>query len=447
VAPDSFVLIGAGSTVFTPGLMIDLASSPVFAGWTIHLVDLSAEAAGTMARLGHRIAKERGAELNFVAHTDRRAALAGARFVATTIAVGAAAGWRHDVEVPARYGVAQTVGDSVGPGGVLRALRHVPELVAIARDVAELAPGALMINYSNPLTANVRAIASQTPVRVIGLCHGTRHTLAALASDLGVARDEVHAIFAGLNHLCWLLDLRRGSEDLYPRLRALVSERAGGADAPSSRHEGVHLPVSADLLRTFGCYPAPGDRHVSEFFSWYLRGTDGDALPWGLQGGRDMTMEYISAKHGLWDRLHGQADGRLPLDGIEKQEAERLVAIAAAVVTGRDTVELAVNLPNQGKISNLPPEAVVEVPAVVGAAGVTGLAVGPLPEAIAAVLTARAQQQELTVRAALSGRRAQAVQALALDPLVPDPRAAAAILDDAIAAHGGTMSRFAAPRS
>lgn len=441
---NSFVLIGAGSTVFTPGLMTDLASSPIFAGWTIHLVDLSAEAAETMARLGRRIAQERGADLNFVPHTDRREALAGASFVSTTIAVGAAAGWLYDVEVPARHGVAQTVGDTVGPGGVLRALRHAPELVAIARDVAELAPNALMVNYSNPLTANVRAIASQTPVRVVGLCHGTMHTLAALAGDLGVPRDRVHATFAGLNHLCWLLDLRRGSEDLYPQLRALVSEHAGAADASSTRHEGVHLPVSADLLQTFGCYPAPGDRHVSEFFSWYLRGADGDALPWGLQGGRDMTMEYISAKRDLWDRLHGQADGVLPLDGIEKQEAERLVAIAAAITTGRDTIELAVNLPNQGKIPNLPPEAVVEVPAVAGAAGVTGLAVGPLPEAIAAVLTARVQQQELTVRAALSGRRAQAVQALALDPLVPDPRTAAAILDDAIAAHGGAMDRFAA---
>lgn len=441
---NSLVLIGAGSTVFTPGLMTDLASSPVFAGWTIRLVDLSAEAADTMARLGRRIARERGADLTFVPHTDRREALPGARFVTTTIAVGAAAGWLADMEVPARHGIAQTVGDSVGPGGVLRALRHVPELVAIGRDVAELAPGALMVNYSNPLTANVRAIAAQTPVRVIGLCHGTMHTLGALAADLGVPRAEVHATFAGLNHLCWLLDLRRGSQDLYPQLRQLVSERAGGPDAPSTRREGVHLSVSADLLRTFGRYPAPGDRHVSEFFSWYLAGADGSALPWGLQGGRDATMEYIGQKHDLWDRLHGQADGTLPLDGLEKQEAERLVAIAAAVVTGRDAVELAVNLPNDGKISNLPPEAVVEVPAVVGAAGVTGLAVGPLPEAIAAVLTARVQQQELTVRAALSGSRELAVQALALDPLVPGPGLAAAILDDAIAAHGGTMTRFAA---
>lgn len=444
---NSFVLIGAGSTVFTPGLMSDLASAPVFAGWTVHLVDLNGEAADTMARLGRRIAKERGADLHFVAHTDRREALPGARFVTTTIAVGAAQGWRHDIDVPARHGVAQTVGDSVGPGGVLRALRHVPELVAIARDVAELAPEALLVNYSNPLTANVRAVTAQTPVRVIGLCHGTMHTLGALARDLGVPRDEIHAVFAGLNHLCWLLDLRRGATDLYPRLRELVLASGGGADAPSSRHEGVHLPVSADLMRTFGWYPAPGDRHVAEFFGWYLRGSDGDALPWGLQGGRDMTMEYIAEKDDLWTRLHGQADGTLPLDGTEKQEAERLVAIASAVITGRELVELAVNVRNDGKIANVPPEAVVEVPAVVGAAGVTGLAVGALPDAIAAVLTSRAQQQELTVQAALSGDRTLAVQALALDPLVPDPATAVAILDDAVAAHGDVLQRFAAAAS
>src|SRR6185437_13556340 len=207
--------------------MTDLASSPVFAGWTIHLVDLSAEAAGTMARLGRRIAKERSADLNFVAHTDRRAALPGARFVTTTIAVGAAAGWLHDVEVPARHGVAQTVGDSVGPGGVLRALRHVPELVAIGNDVADLAPDAQLINYSNPLTANVRAITAETGLKAVGLCHGTMHTLSKLTADLGYRPGELKAVFAGLNHLCWLLDLRHDTEDAYPLLRKFVAERAG----------------------------------------------------------------------------------------------------------------------------------------------------------------------------------------------------------------------------
>ena len=437
------MLIGAGSTVFTPGLISDLAASPVFAGWSVHLVDINAEAAQTMAALGRRIAAERGADLRFVAHTDRREALAGAAFVTTTIAVGAADGWRTDIDVPAAHGIAQTVGDSVGPGGVLRALRHVPELVAIAEDVADLAPDAWMANYSNPLTANVRAITSQTPVRAVGLCHGTMHTLGALTADLGVPAGQVHAVFAGLNHLCWLLDLRHGSTDLYPRLREMVTQRAGGAGAPSTRHEGVHLPVSADLMNTFGLYPAPGDRHVAEFFNWYLPGSNGASLPWGLQGGRDMTVEYIGEKGELWQRLRQQAEGTIALDASRVQEAERLVAIAEAIVTGHDSVELAVNLPNDGKISNLPPDAVVEVPAVVGAAGITGLCVGPLPEAIAAVLTARAHQQQITVRAAVEGSRELALQALALDPLVPDPATARAILDDAVAAHGASMARFA----
>ena len=449
---NSIVLIGAGSTVFTPGLMTDLASSPAFEGWTVHLVDLNGEAAETMARVGRRIAEQRGADLTFLPHTDRRAALPGARFVTTTIAVGAAEGWRHDVEVPARYGIAQTVGDSVGPGGVLRALRHVPEVVAIAEDVADLAPEAQLINYSNPLTANVRGITSQTPVQAVGLCHGTMHTLAKLAVDLGVPGDEVHAVFAGLNHLCWLLDLRHGADDLYPRLRELVTERAGGRDAPSTSEEGVHLAVSADLYRTFGRYPAPGDRHVAEFFPWYLKGEHGTPadetqLSWGLQGGRDDTMRYIGQKSDLWEQLRAQADGSAPLPERDNQEAERLVAIAEAIVTGRDHIELAVNVPNQGKIPNLPPEAVVEVPAAVGAAGIIGLGVGALPDAIAAVLTARAHQQEITVRAALSGDRQLALQALVLDPLVPGLEVATSILDDAIEAHGPTMTRFAAERS
>jgi alpha-galactosidase/6-phospho-beta-glucosidase family protein len=432
-----FVLIGAGSTVFTPGLLRDITSAPAFEDYTVHLVDTNGEAAETMAAIGRRLAAQKGHGVRIEAHTDRRAALPGARFVVTTIAVGGADGWRADLEIPERYGIRQTVGDSVGPGGVLRALRHVPELVAIARDVAELAPEAWLVNYSNPLTANVRAITGETGVRAIGLCHGTMHTKAALAADLGHDPADVHAVFAGLNHLCWLLDIRSGDTDLYPRLRELVEERAGGRDAPSSRAEGVHAAVSADLMRTFGRYPAPGDRHVAEFFPGYLT-----SLEWGLQGGQDMTLEYIADKGRLWDDLRAQASGRVPLRISADQEAERVMSIATALVGDRDTVELAVNLPNDGKIPNLPPTAVVEVPAVVGAGRITGLGIGPLPPAIAAILTARAEQQELTVRAAVTGDRDLAVQALTLDPLVGDATTARAILDDAVPVHAPLLDRF-----
>lgn len=429
-----FVLIGAGSTVFTPGLLRDITWSGAFEDYTVHLVDLDARAAETMASIGRRLAARHESAVRFEAHTDRRAALPGARFVTTTIAVGGAQGWGADLDIPARYGIRQTVGDSVGPGGVLRALRHVPELVAIAEDVADLAPDAWLVNYSNPLTANVRAITGHTPVRAIGLCHGTMHTKAALCKALGREPGEVHMVFAGLNHLCWLLDVRHAGADLYPELRAMVTDQ--GPHAPSSREEGVHAPVSADLMRTFGLYPAPGDRHVAEFFPHYLSRGDGE-LPWGLQGGLDMTIEYIGEKERLWDELRG---GEIH---VAEGEAERAVAIATALLGDQDTVELAVNLPNDGKIPNLPPHAVVEVPAVVGADRVTGLGIGPLPQAVAAVLSARVDQQELTVRAALSGSRDTAIQALTLDPLVGDARTATAMLDDAVRAHAPFLDRFA----
>ncbi len=437
-----FVLIGAGSTVFTPGLLRDLASSPHSDRYEVRLVDLSQEAAAIMAELGRRIAAAAGSRMTVDACAGRRDALAGARFVVTTIAVGSAAGWRRDLEIPARHGVLQTVGDSVGPGGVLRALRHIPELVGIASDVAELAPAAWLINYSNPLTANVRAITRQTGVAAIGLCHGTMHTKAALAAELGFAVEEVHAVFAGLNHLCWLLDIRAG-QDLYPRLRRIAAERSGGRDAVSDPREGLHQPVSGDLLATFGRYPAPGDRHVSEFFGDYLHRGTGGQLAWGLQGGQDMTLQYIEEKGVLWDELRAQARGDVAIEVGTNQEAERVVAIAESLISGEDRVELAVNMPNEGKIPNLPPEAVVEVPAVVGGSGITGLAVGELPPAIASLLSFRAKQQEIIVEAAVTGDRQLALQALALDPLVPDSQTARSILDDSVEADPDVLGAFA----
>ena len=444
-ADEAFVLIGAGSTVFTPGLLHDLARSDAFDDVTVRLVDIVPEAAETMSALGRRIAAEYGSRMRVEASTDRREALRDARFVATTIAVGSADGWRRDLQIPERFGLRQTVGDSVGPGGVLRALRHVPELVAIGADIADVAPGALLLNYSNPLTANVRAVTRETGIRAVGLCHGTMHTKSALSRALGVPEADVTATFAGLNHLCWLLDIRTPERDLYPELRRLVEARAGGIDAPSDWAEGPHAPVSADLMRTFGLYPAPGDRHVSEFFADYLRAAADDELRWGLQAGLDATRQYIDEKEDLWDELRGLADGSRPLSAPDAQEAERLVAIAAAVRTGRGHVELAVNLPNEGLIGNLPTTAVVEVPAAVGADGIRGIAVGRLPDAIATVLTARAMQQEITVDAAISGDRDRALQALVLDPLVPDRATAVAILDAAVAADPGGMARYASP--
>jgi alpha-galactosidase len=322
-------------------------------------------------------------------------------------------------------------------------LRHVPALVSIARDIADVAPQAWYINYSNPLTANVRGIFKFTGVNVIGLCHGTMHTRSKILQDLGIEDSGVETIFAGINHLCWLLSFKRGAEDMYPVLREAVKRQATDIKSLINYDEGVHSPVSANLMNTFGLYPAPGDRHVAEFFSSYLTRQENGELEWGLQGGLNMTELYIGEKQELWEELRKQAEGSSPVHKRDNQEAERLVSIAEALITGKSHIELAVNVPNNGAISNLPPEAVVEVPALIGANGVTPLRVGPLPKAIATHLTQRSNQQELTVMAAHEQSRTMALQALYLDPLVASLQIATGILDDAVAFDKEHLGGFA----
>ena len=248
---DTIVLIGAGSTVFTPGLLTDLAKSRVLDDFTVHLVDLEPSAAEVMAALGRRIAAHHGSNLRVEAHTDRREALTGARFVATTIAVSFAEGWRADLDIPEKHGIQQTVGDSVGPGGLLRA-RHVPETVAIAEDVANLAPDAWMLNYSNPLTTDVPQFFGRRTFVPWVSATGPCTPAAQLCRELGLERGSVQATFAGLNHLCWLLDVRHNGHDLYPKVRHLVRVPV---PSPRAAADGVHGQVSADLMRRYGLYP------------------------------------------------------------------------------------------------------------------------------------------------------------------------------------------------
>src|SRR3954447_14947220 len=297
------VIIGAGSTVFTPGLIADMVNSEHLHDASVALVDIDPLAVDVMTRLAQRMARERGVSLKIEGTTDRRKVLAGADFVTTTIAVGGVRGWEHDVRIPERAGVYQTVGDSVGPGGVFRALRHVPELVAIARDMEELCPDAWLFNYTNPLSANVRGVQKSSPIKCIGLCHGILHTRQLLARDLGVDAHDLNVVAAGVNHLCWGLDIRHEGHDLYPALREQMATRLAAPDTIASDdvYEGFQQ-VSARLMQLYGYYPSPGDRHVAEFYSLFLH-QDGDALAYGLQSALDMTNNILAGKGTLWQRL------------------------------------------------------------------------------------------------------------------------------------------------
>jgi alpha-galactosidase/6-phospho-beta-glucosidase family protein len=447
------VIIGAGSTVFTPGLIADLAASPTLSAATVALVDIDAGAAESMARFAERVARERGVGLRVEQTADRRQALPGADFVTTTIAVGGARGWERDVRISERHGVWQTVGDSVGPGGVFRALRHVPEMVAIARDMEELCPDAWLFNYTNPLTALVRAVQKTTRIKCVGLCHGILHTRETIARDLGVPHAELHLVAAGVNHLCWVLDLRHAGHDVYPRFREIIRRQAATANPNDANAGGdpydAFQQVSARLMEIYGYYPSPGDRHVAEFFAHYLRPVDG-LLRYGTQAGLDETNQILASRDERWDRIRAQADGRAPLDAdllAEAREGERVIDIIDAIVNDKPMFELAVNVRNDGLIPNLPEWAVVETPGAIGGYGVRGVSVGPLPDGIAGILNARVRQQELTVDAALSGDRRLALQALLADPLVPSVESAESMLDDALTAHARHLPQFAAAKA
>src|SRR5262245_54215150 len=221
------VLIGAGSAVFTQGLVADLILTPDLGPWQLGLVDIDPLALETAEGLSRRMIEARGAEITLEASTDRRNVLPGADIVVTTIGVGGRRAWEQDVFIPRKYGIYQPVGDTVMPGGISRAMRMIPALVEIAQDVKSLCPEAFYINYSNPMTVNCWAIRQATNVPVVGLCHGLFHVERELAQFMGVPPQEVTSFYAGLNHMTFIFDLRRQGRDAWPLVKAALARERG----------------------------------------------------------------------------------------------------------------------------------------------------------------------------------------------------------------------------
>lgn len=435
-------IVGGGSPNWTPTLLQDLALTPGLAGRVV-LHDLDQGAAETMARLGRRIVASAGSELAVEAVADLAEALRGAAFVVLTITTGGLAAMRHDLEIPLRYGIVQTVGDTVGPGGVSRALRNIPVVVEIARAMERLCPDAWLLNLSNPLAALTRAVAATTAIKVVGLCHepeGVRRTLAAMYR---VAADDVHLSLAGVNHLSWVLDLAVAGRACYREVR---DDLAGGREIPiAAPAEGYPDPfqdgwrVKLALLADHDLLAAAGDRHLAEFFPSFLSAEAEGGAAYGV---RPTTIEQRAAlAERAWRRVRDRLAGEEPVPVARSREA--VAAIVAAVAVGRSH-ECVVNLPNRGQIDELPRGAVVETVGVVGPAGGHGLAVGALPGGVLGTLHRHVANQELVVAAALDGDRRLALEALVGDPLVGDRRVAPRLLDELLRANERFLPRFAA---
>lgn len=458
MASKKVVLIGAGSASFTQGLVADMILAADKDEWKLGLVDINPEALDMVKKLVERMVQIRQAKIAISASTDRRDILPGADVVVTTIAVGGRRAWEADVLIPRKYGVFQPVGDSVMCGGVSRAMRHIPAMVAIARDVAELAPKARFFNYSNPMTAICRGVRKATGVPVVGLCHGVHGWERQLAAFAGFDYKDVTSVAVGVNHLTWFIDFRYRGKDAWPVIRArLAQERNLPFDPTSLGQEFPEMgkipqgvmraadnPFCWELFETYGAFPCPGDRHVTEFFP--------HRFPGGRYYGRVLGVDVMSFEKTIenGDRVYAlmkaRAYGKEPLDpAIFKRvpgEHEQLIAILNSIE--KDARQFfSMNVPNRGAVTNLPTEAVIELPVAACAWGLSPMQIGELPTPIASILNARLAAYEVTIEAALTGSRKLFVEALLADGAITDPFAAGKMADELLAAHKQYLPQFA----
>jgi alpha-galactosidase len=434
------VLIGAGSAMFTQGLVADL----ILTGqpWRLGLVDIDPHALAVAEGLSRRMVAARDADVIVEGSLDRRDLLTGADVVVTTIGVGSRRAWEADVFIPRQHGIFQPVGDTVMAGGISRALRMIPAMIAIAADVIRLCPQARFVNYGNPMTANCWAIRKATGADVLGLCHGVFHVQRELAEFIGAAPEEVTCQGVGLNHFTWIYDLRWRGADAWPLVREKLAAEARGE--PTGKRRAADNPFSWALFAAYGAYPAVNDRHVTEFFP--------ERFPGGAYYGKTLGVDAFSFErtiaHGdeIYERMAAQAAGEIPLnDAIFRRAAgehEQLLDILDSIASDK-RVTYSANLPNRGAVPALPSDAILELTCAATARGLQPLLVPDFPPTLAAPLIRKIAAVELTVEAALRGSRPLFVEALLADGCVNDSAIAGRLADDLLAAQREHLPQFA----
>jgi len=403
--------IGAGSLTFSRTLMIDILSFPELRESTFALMDIDTKRLDYTRRVAERIVREGGFAAQVEATTDRREALRGADYVITMILVGDIEVIRHDIEIPLKYGVDQCIGDTLGPGGVFRALRTIPAMLDICRDMEELCPDAWLLNYTNPMAMICWAMNDAAAVRNVGLCHSVQGTARWLAHLAGIAReehDEVSYWVAGINHQSWFLELRWKGQDLYPLLRPRI-------DDPQVYNIDT---TRFEMLKHLGYFVTESSGHNSEYNPWFRKRPDllEKYTPGGgWNGGTGFILQlYGTDRQDYEMQLERIASGEEPLDLSRSEE------YGAYIIHSLETGVLRRingNVRNTRLITNLPEGCCVEVPCYVDKHGINPCFIGELPAHLAAINRSNIAVQEMAVRAALEADRDMAFYAVAADPL------------------------------
>lgn len=404
-------MIGAGSLVFCKTLCQDILATPALQDSEIVLMSRTKPKLDVMERYVKRIVSENGLPAKVWQTLDRREAIKNADYVIVMIQVGGLDAFEMDYQIPLKYGVDQCIGDSLGPGGVFRALRHIPVLADLCNDMRELCPNALLLNYANPMGMCCGALGratQQTGTQFIGLCHGVQTTLDLISRYVNVPKDQIDHYVAGINHMAWFLSIkdRRDGRDLYPLFRA-------NCEKPDYY---INEKVRIEVMRHFGYFMTESTGHLSEYLPWFRKSREAldtycDQPDFGGASG----AYYHYAKN-----VVSKFDG---VDYLAKESAKlktRSVEYCSYILEAHQTgkpFKLQGNVRNDGYITNLPQGCCVEIPCYVDKRGVHPLRVGELPIQLAAMNQSNVTVQQLAIEAAFSGDPELAMQAIAMDPL------------------------------
>jgi alpha-galactosidase len=458
--------IGAGSTVFAKNLLTDIFSFPELSGSTIALMDIDLARLRTTERVAHRLAGLMGVQPKIEATLDRRAALAGADYVITMFQIaGYKPGTVIDFEIPKRYGLRATIADTLGIGGIMRALRTIPVLLDMAHDMEKLCPQATLLNYVNPMAMLTWAWTRATPIKVVGLCHSVQGTAMQLAKDIGVPIDEINYLAGGINHMNFYLKFERrspdGVEDLYPRLHQVVAEQR----VPDWNR------VRYEMLERTGYFVTESSEHFSEYTPWFIKRDRPDLLEkfnvpldeyitrCEIQiAGWELLSEYLENPDtfsiaGLEQRLEAEGVDQRMKDEVlwsarEFDDTSPSLEYGSLIIHSLETGAPRVvygNVANHGLIDNLPQGCAVEVPCLVDKNGIQPVRIGAIPPHLAAMMQTNINVQNLTVEAALTGKREHIYHAAMLDPHTGaelDLAQIWSLVDDLIAAHGDWLPEY-----
>lgn len=431
-------MIGAGSVGFTRRLLMDILAVPEFRDTEFRLMDISEQNLEMATNLCRKMVEDNGLPAKVIGTIDRREALRGADYVISTVRVGGLEAFAHDVEIPLKYGVDQCVGDTLGPGGIFYALRTIPVLLDVAKDMRELCPNALLLNYSNPMAMNCWALRRAGGIRVVGLCHGVQGGAWQIAEALGVPHEEFEYICAGINHQTWFTKVMHKGQDLTDKVLPAMREKFAANE-----------PVRLDILERFGYYSTESNGHLSEYLPWYRKRSNEieqwiDRSTWigGETGGylrvcRESQDDY-KKNYPKW--LSGELD-QIPLGQRSNEHGSYIIE---GLETGRRYWGC-MNVGNTGLITNLPNGCTVELPCIVDSSGIQPTYIGDLPIQCAALCRASVSVQEMTVEAALTGNKQMVKLAVLNDPLtaaVCTPTEVWSMVDEMFEALGPWLPQF-----